>query len=56
MSGKDCPRDPDQNYSEDDIARESLGPRGFKQPDPAKMTPERAKKTPDRDGAPEHTA
>jgi hypothetical protein len=33
--------------SEDDIQREQLGPRGVPdQPDPAKMTPQREKKTP----------
>lgn len=33
--------------SEDDIQREQLGPRGVPDaPDPAKMTPQRAKKTP----------
>ncbi len=33
--------------SEDDIQRELLGPRGvLGAPDPAKMTPQRAKKTP----------
>jgi hypothetical protein len=42
--------------SEDDIQREQLGPRGVPgQPDPARMTPQREKKTPkgDFDG---HTA
>jgi hypothetical protein len=34
-------------FSEDDIQRELLGPRGVPgAPDPAKMTPQRAKKTP----------
>jgi hypothetical protein len=38
-------REPD--FSEDDIQREMFGPRGVKgAPDPAKMTPQRAKKTP----------
>jgi hypothetical protein len=33
--------------SEDDIQREQLGPRGVPgAPDPAKMTPQRAKKAP----------
>lgn len=33
--------------SEDDIQREQLGPRGVPgAPDPAKMTPQREKKTP----------
>jgi len=34
-------------FSEDDIQREQFGPRGVKgAPDPARMTPQRAKKTP----------
>jgi hypothetical protein len=34
-------------FSEDDIQREQFGPRGVKgAPDPAVMTPQRAKKTP----------
>ena len=34
-------------FSEDDIQREMFGPRGVKgAPDPAVMTPQRAKKTP----------
>jgi hypothetical protein len=34
-------------FSEDDIQREQFGPRGIKgAPDPAVMTPQRAKKTP----------
>jgi hypothetical protein len=34
-------------FSEDDIQRDLLGPRGVKgAPDPARMTPQRAKKTP----------
>jgi hypothetical protein len=51
--------DPDRDrHSEDDKAREELGPRGVPgEPDPPRMTPERKKKTPTRDdGAPEHTA
>ena len=49
--------DPDKHPSEDDLAREKLGPRGVPgAPDPARMTPARKKKTPGRDGAPEHTA
>ncbi len=47
-------REPDR--SEDDIQREQLGPRGVPgAPDPAKMTPQRKKKTPD-DVDPGHTA
>jgi hypothetical protein len=42
--------------SEDDIQREQLGPRGVPgAPDPAKMTPQRAKKTP-KHVDPGHTA
>ena len=34
-------------FSEDDLQRAQLGPRGVPgQPDPARMTPQRAKKTP----------
>jgi hypothetical protein len=44
--------------SEDDLARERLGPRGVPgEPDADRMTPARDKKTPRRGGnAPEHTA
>ena len=42
--------------SEDDIQREQLGPRGVPgKPDPAKMVPQRKKKTPS-DFDPGHTA
>jgi hypothetical protein len=42
--------------SEDDIQRAQLGPRGEPgKPDPARMTPQRRKKTP-RDVDPGHTA
>lgn len=42
--------------SEDDIQREQLGPRGVPgAPDPARMTPQRDKKTP-RDVDPGHPA
>jgi hypothetical protein len=42
--------------SEDDIQREQLGPRGVPgAPDPAKMTPQRDKKTP-KHIDPGHTA
>jgi hypothetical protein len=42
--------------SEDDIQREQLGPRGVPgAPDPAKMTPQREKKTP-KHIDPGHTA
>src|SRR6516162_7441364 len=44
------PREPngrEPDLSEDDIQRELLGPRGVPgAPDPAKMTPQREKKTP----------
>ena len=47
-------REPER--SEDDIQREQLGPRGVPgAPDPAKMTPQRDKKTPDNVD-PGHTA
>jgi hypothetical protein len=42
--------------SEDDLQREQLGPRGIPgAPDPAKMTPQRDKKTP-KNVDPGHTA
>ena len=44
------------NFSEDDIQRDQLGPRGvLGKQDPAKMTPQREKKTP-RDIDPGHPA
>lgn len=47
-------REPEK--SEDDIQREQLGPRGVPgAPDPAKMTPQREKKTP-KHVDPGHTA
>jgi len=43
-------------FSEDDIQREQFGPRGVPgAPDPAKMTPQREKKTP-KNVDPGHTA
>ena len=46
----------DDRPSEDDIQREKLGPRGVPgAPDPAKMTPQRQKKTP-KHIDPGHTA
>ena len=43
--------------SEDDRQREELGPRGIPgQPDPAKMTPQRSKKTPEVGDFDGHTA
>ena len=44
-------------FSEDDLQRRQLGPRGgHGQPDPAKMTAQRAKKTPIDSGSGGHTA
>jgi hypothetical protein len=47
---KDAPCEPngrEPGFSEDDIQREQLGPRGVPgAADPAKMTPQRKKKTP----------
>jgi hypothetical protein len=44
------------NFSEDDIQREQLGPRGVpRKDDPAKMTPQREKKQP-KNVDPGHTA
>lgn len=50
--------DMDQHWSEDDIARAKLGPRGVPgEPDLPRMTPQREKKTPAKpDRAPEHPA
>ena len=43
-------------FSEDEMQREQLGPRGVPgKPDPAKMTPQREKKTP-KNVDPGHTA
>jgi hypothetical protein len=43
--------------TEDDIAREKLGPRGVPgEPSPAKMTPQREKKTPKSGAFDGHTA
>jgi hypothetical protein len=43
-------------FSEEDIQREKFGPRGVPgKPDPAKMTPQRDKKTP-KSVDPGHTA
>jgi hypothetical protein len=51
-----APRDPDERPSEDDLAQASLGIRGVPGADPAKMTPQREKKTPPhREHPPEHT-
>jgi hypothetical protein len=48
--------DGEPRLSEDDIQRNHLGPRGvLGKPDPAKMTPQREKKTPENVD-PGHTA
>jgi hypothetical protein len=45
--------DPDKRPSEDDLARQDLGPRGIPgASDPVRMTPERRKKTPPFDDIP----
>ena len=50
------PNGVEPSRSEDDIQREQLGPRGVPgTPDPAKMTPQRDKKTP-KHVDPGHTA
>src|SRR5262249_40781490 len=47
MSRKRDPNGVEPEFSEDDIQREQFGPRGVPgAPDPAKMTPQREKKTP----------
>ena len=44
-------------FSEDDIQRAQLGPRGVPgRPDPARMTPQRAKKTPEEGDFDGHTS
>jgi hypothetical protein len=52
------PKFPDEERpTEDDIARAKLGPRGVPgAPDPAKMTPQREKKTPQVGEFDGHTA
>jgi hypothetical protein len=54
------PKDPvngrEPDFSQDDVQREELGPRGvLGKSDPAKMTPQRDKKTP-KNVDPGHTA
>ena len=53
------PREPngvEPEFSEEDIQRQKFGPRGVPgAPDPAKMTPQREKKTPEKTD-PGHTA
>jgi hypothetical protein len=47
----------DERPTEDDLARQKLGPRGVPgKPDTAKMTPQRRKKTPDVGDFDGHTA
>lgn len=47
----------DDRPTEDDLARQKLGPRGIPgQPDTAKMTPQRQKKTPEVGEFDGHTA
>jgi hypothetical protein len=47
----------EDRLTEDDIAREKLGPRGMPgEPSPSKMTPQREKKTPKSGGFDGHTA
>jgi hypothetical protein len=47
VSRKNDPNGVEPDFSEDDIQREQLGPRGVPgAADPARMTPQREKKTP----------
>ena len=47
MTRTRTPNGAEPDFSEDDIQRKQLGPRGVPEaPDPAKMTPQREKKTP----------
>jgi hypothetical protein len=51
------PNGVEPEFSEDDLQRQQLGPRGVPgKPDPAKMTPQRAKKTPEGADFGGHTA
>jgi hypothetical protein len=51
------PNGVEPEFSEDDLQRQQFGPRGVPgQPDPAKMTPQRAKKTPTDADPGGHTA
>lgn len=51
------PNGVEPSLSEDDLQREQLGPRGVPgKPDPAKMTPQRAKKTPAQGDFDGHTS
>jgi hypothetical protein len=58
MSADPTPgRDEEERQTEDDIAREKLGPRGIPgQPSPTTMTPQREKKTPKSGKFDGHTA
>jgi hypothetical protein len=47
----------EERPTEDDLARQKLGPRGVPgEPDPARMTPQRKKKTPEVGDFDGHTA
>jgi hypothetical protein len=47
VPSQQAPNGDEPAFSEDDLQRAQLGPRGVPgQPDPARMTPQRAKKTP----------
>ncbi len=53
-----CPKVSEEDLpSEDDLTRQKLGPRGIPgEPDKAKMTPQRKKKTPEAGDFDGHTA
>ena len=54
---RSSPNGIEPSFSEDDLQRQQLGPRGVPgQPDPARITPQRAKKTPIDSGSGGHTA
>lgn len=56
MSRPSEPNGVEPKFSEDDLQRRQLGPRGVPgAPDPAKMTPQREKKQP-KEVDPGHTA
>jgi hypothetical protein len=51
------PNGVEPSFSEDDLQREQLGPRGIPgEQSPAKMTPQRKKKTPESGDFDGHTA
>lgn len=57
MSRVEGPNGSQDRPTEDDMQRGQLGPRGVPgKADPAKMTPQRAKKTPTPNDDPGHTA